>query len=538
LSHCSHLLILYALQHILFQQTGNAVHLAFRIGPSGRYSHILSVSCEEETEEGAEEIVNEFLVNAFAGGAELRMAPSSVNQKHGFRIGLALVFKGNNAADAFFASGGAIPSEGDALADGGEMGVEIADGAPGDEGDAWGDGSRGDDDRDQKEAGEDDEAEAGDDVSRMTGDEGGSSSDEDEDDHFNMDEDAISTLTKRLGELEAERDKAMAINSKLQKLCSAVLARIGRDSQTRGGGAEQEADAPSQAAGNAENNSEKETHFAETILAISEGRSKLIRQQAEYDQLALDLQTRLDDKEFKAEEINDSLNEFKKEILLKAENSRTAKGISRRIIKHFEVTEQKKDSELEKVRLRNISLKTTLRRLEKTLRSREQLAEGLHMIDFEQLKIENQTLSEKIEERNEELAKLKRKKTVTVQILTHIREKLRHVSNQNVVARDELLRVDRSIVGARSNLTVSKHDRDVVRDENVELKRQRGFATSDQLIIDFEKRKHTMDELSQSIRELREKHFLLSQQITTNKMTIRAASGLQTTQLPPIGKKR
>ena len=38
------------------------------------------------------------------------------------------------------------------------------------------------------------------------------------------------------------------------------------------------------------------------------------------------------------------------------------------------------------------------------------------MIDFEQLKIENQTLHEKIEERNEELAKLKRKKTVTVQV--------------------------------------------------------------------------------------------------------------------------
>lgn len=39
-----------------------------------------------------------------------------------------------------------------------------------------------------------------------------------------------------------------------------------------------------------------------------------------------------------------------REILLKAENSRTAKGISRRIIRQFEVSEQKKDSELEKVR--------------------------------------------------------------------------------------------------------------------------------------------------------------------------------------------
>ena len=40
---------------------------------------------------------------------------------------------------------------------------------------------------------------------------------------------------------------------------------------------------------------------------------------------------------------------------------------------------------------------------------------GLHLIDFEQLKIENQTLNEKIEERNEELLKLRKKTTTTVQ---------------------------------------------------------------------------------------------------------------------------
>lgn len=49
------------------------------------------------------------------------------------------------------------------------------------------------------------------------------------------------------------------------------------------------------------------------------------------------------------------------------------------------------------------------------MREKEQLVEGLHLIDFEQLKIENQSLTEKIEERNEELLKLRRKITTTVQ---------------------------------------------------------------------------------------------------------------------------
>lgn len=38
------------------------------------------------------------------------------------------------------------------------------------------------------------------------------------------------------------------------------------------------------------------------------------------------------------------------------------------------------------------------------------------MIDFEQLKIENQTVNEKIEERNEEILKLRKKNTTTVQV--------------------------------------------------------------------------------------------------------------------------
>lgn len=68
---------------------------------------------------------------------------------------------------------------------------------------------------------------------------------------------------------------------------------------------------------------------------------------------------------------------------------------------------------------------------QKILKKKEELAEGLHLIDFEQLKIENQTLNEKIEERNEELHKLKKKNTTTIQILTHTREKLGFVQTEN-----------------------------------------------------------------------------------------------------------
>lgn len=106
------------------------------------------------------------------------------------------------------------------------------------------------------------------------------------------------------------------------------------------------------------------------------------------------------------------------------------KPIPRRIIKQFEATERAKDEEVEKVRLKHIHLRMQLRKLEAKLQDKEQLAEGLHMIDFEQLKIENQTLNEKIEDRNEELGKLRKKTTQTVQVLTHVQEKLQFVKKE------------------------------------------------------------------------------------------------------------
>ena len=75
----------------------------------------------------------------------------------------------------------------------------------------------------------------------------------------------------------------------------------------------------------------------------------------------------------------------------------------------------------------------------------EELADGLHLIDFEQLKIENQTYNEKIEERNEELLKLRKKITNTVQVLTHLKEKLQFVQGENSLLKNKLKDVEGAV---------------------------------------------------------------------------------------------
>lgn len=86
---------------------------------------------------------------------------------------------------------------------------------------------------------------------------------------------------------------------------------------------------------------------------------------------------------------------------------------------------------MQKLRLEILKLKTNLAKQQKKMKDKEELAEGLHLIDFEQLKIENQSLNEKIEDRNEDLHKLKKRNTTTVQILTHTKEKLAHVKGED-----------------------------------------------------------------------------------------------------------
>ena len=61
-------------------------------------------------------------------------------------------------------------------------------------------------------------------------------------------------------------------------------------------------------------------------------------------------------------------------------NSRTGSCISQRMIRSFEQAEIKRTDELEKVRLRNISLRTTLKKLERTLRAKRKDSFTCHII--------------------------------------------------------------------------------------------------------------------------------------------------------------
>eukprot|EP00743_Colponemidia_sp_Colp-15_P001824 GILK01001989.1.p1 GENE.GILK01001989.1~~GILK01001989.1.p1 ORF type:complete len:605 (+),score=181.67 GILK01001989.1:56-1816(+) len=294
-------------------------------------------------------------------------------------------------------------------------------------------------------------------------------------------------------------EEALAIRERLSQENMLLQRRVITYYQKNDSGMDKSADATM-----------NEHRYLNTLNSVYDKTNELHQLREHYSRQADDMRDRLADKEAKAGEIRESFREFKSVTAKCAVNSRTGKSIPGRVVSQFEGLEAEKDDEVNKVRLKNIALRNQLLKLEKILRKKDELADGLHLIDFEQLKIENQTLNEKIEERNEELHKLRKKTVTTVQVLTHIKEKLQFVQAENQVLQSELSGLDDNLSHERDTLSKTKHERDELRLENGRLRQQTGIANSDLLTKDFETRNNEINRLRQRLRELKDRHAKLT----------------------------
>merc|ERR1712118_337064 len=120
--------------------------------------------------------------------------------------------------------------------------------------------------------------------------------------------------------------------------------------------------------------------------------------------------------------------------------------------------------------------------------------------------IENQTLNEKIEERHEELHKLRKKTVIMVQVITHMREKLQFIARENAKLKAELARLDQELASQRDLVAKTKHERDDFRVENAKLRQQTGILNSDLLAQDYEGRLGSIRDMKQSITEKKQRH--------------------------------
>ncbi|KAJ3043949.1 hypothetical protein HK097_001616, partial [Rhizophlyctis rosea] len=171
---------------------------------------------------------------------------------------------------------------------------------------------------------------------------------------------------------------------------------------------------------------------------VEELRDEIEKKREEWGKVLDNYKAEMEEVEIRMDEIKKASYEFKRDIVGSAVNPRTGKIIAERVLRYYEDKIRAKDAIIEKIRLKNATLKVTKNKLHLQLKQKEEMGEVLHAIDFDQLQIENKQYLSKIEERNGELLKLKMISGNTVQVLNYYKKKLQTLTTQSQHLRTEI----------------------------------------------------------------------------------------------------
>merc|ERR1711904_18813 len=171
---------------------------------------------------------------------------------------------------------------------------------------------------------------------------------------------------------------------------------------------------------------------------------------------------------------------------------------------YFEKKLHGKDTQIQKLEAKNVSLQGSTRKMEQQLRNKEQMGEVLNVIDFDQLKIENKQFLEKIEERNNELITLKLTTGNTVQVLNTLKKRLSKLNSESEWLMSEIAqRVDLKQKVEEDVERVAEEAKALMR-ANQRAKREQ--QTSDMPhVIEYVKQKLELDTLTKSVENWHQK---------------------------------
>ncbi|OAF69011.1 hypothetical protein A3Q56_03213 [Intoshia linei] len=249
-----------------------------------------------------------------------------------------------------------------------------------------------------------------------------------------------------------------------------------------------------------------QTKYYKTIEMIDDINNMIVTTNDKYSMVTDEWQEKYNVKVIKANNVHTEILETIKSVALSTIDDKFGKNVTLKTFEkpfdNWKVKQQQKYV----LTLANIKLKNKLQSFANTLKSKEELTDGLHLIDFEQLKIENQTYNEKIEERHVELLKLRKKITDTVQIISHTKERLNFTNIKNSLNREEFLELEKCLFIKRDDITKLKQERDYLRIENQNLMENSGLLGKTSLLKDYENRYDEKENLENELELLKKEH--------------------------------
>ncbi|KAL0244629.1 hypothetical protein GEMRC1_008711 [Eukaryota sp. GEM-RC1] len=257
---------------------------------------------------------------------------------------------------------------------------------------------------------------------------------------------------------------------------------------------------------NLEGSVEQEQRYLRSLTEFDQARERLFQTISTQDESIEIAMEKLREKEVKLADLRAMSRDLRATIAENAINPATKRPVSMRKVEALEEDLVEANSLVSEERIRNIMWTSKLQKFEGGDRTADS---GPQLIDFEQLRLENHSVSDKIEERNEELTSLKRKVNSTIQMTSHIKQKLDYINVVNNSLRQNVSSYDEDLAAHRNALTNLKKAREDLRDETIKLRKETGLIGNPLLFEDFLTREDRIKELQIQVESLKSEYSQL-----------------------------
>merc|ERR1719502_1551865 len=212
------------------------------------------------------------------------------------------------------------------------------------------------------------------------------------------------------------------------------------------------------------------------------------------------LRALMEETDLRTAEVKRDAYEFRRDIVVGAENPRTGKTMAEKVLKYMEDKLTQKDMLINKLLMKNQAYKIAIRKADKQLKSKEETGEDLQYIDFHQLQIENQQFVVKIEEANQELLNLKRTSGHTVKTLNNMKKKLSNLTSEARFLEDEIKERKAMLSKTENDIVKVVEEKENARKDNKKLRMQSRISTDMPQVVDYVNQKAEQYEIEQQKR--------------------------------------
>ncbi|XP_072376112.1 uncharacterized protein [Diabrotica undecimpunctata] len=183
--------------------------------------------------------------------------------------------------------------------------------------------------------------------------------------------------------------------------------------------------------------------------------------------------------------------------------SKTGTEISEKLI-HQQLNRQKIGlTEVSAMRLKSLQIKSMVKEKESAIQVLDRVDVDHHLNHYEKLKEENKMYSDKIEEKEVELTKLRIRCNENIQILAHIREKISALDNDIEDLKETQQKNLEFLNDMRRSLNNTKKERDLYRSLLVKMQEDSGLLKEKELLKDMENSLQEAEELRDTLQNLK-----------------------------------